>query len=199
MATLRLANNQTLQQARAVQKLDPTVKTRSTGITNFGAVAQSSGQGASTGMPTSLSFVLDNSAGIAVKDYKIGDPDGWLLPLIGITAVDADRTSGIPAAAFNKVIAQAPLTVLAINYRSTSGAVQFSEPFQYIVGDVDSSATKKPVNMAEYQRNTADDPNLLTLEFQNQFSMDWNRAFWVRAGIGQLVTVTLMFGAAGYR
>lgn len=184
---------------RAVQKLDPTVKTRSTGITNFGAVAQSSGQGPSTGMPTSLSFVLDNSGGVATKDYKIGDPDTWVLLAAGLAGVAADSTSGISAAAFANVIGQAPMTVQAINYRATSGAVQFSKPFKYITADVDGSATVKPVNMAEYQRNTADDPNLLTLEFGNQFTLDWNRAFYIQAGIGQLVTVTLMFGAAGYR
>lgn len=194
------ASSQSVVQSRAVSKLDPTVKVRSTGITNFGAVAKAEGQGPSTGMPTSLSLVLDNSAGVAVKLYRIGDPDGWILPAGGFAgAVDADRTNGISAIAFGRAVGQAPMTVQAINYRATSGAVQFSQPFFYITADVDASATKKPVNVSQYQRNTAQDPNLMTLEFDNQFTMDWNRAFVITAGIGQIVTVTLMFGAAGYR
>lgn len=200
LTTMKAAPAQTIQAARAVNKLDPTVKVRNTGITNFGAVARSSGQGPTTGMPTSLSLVLDNSAGAVAKLYKIGDPDGWILGNVGLgAAVQPDRSSGITGLAFANVVSQAPVTVQAINYRSTSGAVQFSELFKYVTGDVDGSATMKPVNMAEYQRNTADDPNLLTLEFDNQFTLDWNRAFVISAGIGQLVTVTLMFGAAGYR
>jgi len=185
---------------RAVQTLDPAVKVRTTGILNFGSVAQSIGQGPGVGMPTSLTLTLDNSAGAVVKSYKIGDPQNWILPAIGIAgAVDADRSSGIPAAAFAATITQAPVTVMAINYRATSGAVQFAMPFRFITADVDGSAASKPVNLAEYQRNTSYDPNLMTLEFQNQFRLDWNRAFFITAGIGQVVSVTLMFGAAGYR
>ncbi len=204
MATIGLTRGtyptQTIEATRAVNKLDPTVKVRATGITNFGAVAQSGGQGPTTGMPTSLTLVLDNSGGATAKLYKIGDPDNWVLPAAGITtAVNADRSSGISGAAFGSVIGQAPMTVQAINYASTSGAVQFSQLFKYVTADVDGSATLKPVNMAEYQRNTADDPNLLTLEFGNQFVLDWNRAFVISAGVGQLVNITLMFGAAGYR
>ncbi len=92
---------QTATQSRAVSKLDPTVKVRSTGITNFGAVAKAEGQGPTTGIPTSLTLVLDNSAGGAAKLYRIGDPDNWILPAAGFPgAVDADRTNGIAAAAF---------------------------------------------------------------------------------------------------
>lgn len=198
--TTKNAAPQTITSARAVSKLDPTIKVRNTPITNFGAVARAEGQGPSTGMPTSLTLVLDNSAGVAAKLYRIGDPDSWILPAAGFTgAVDADRTNGIPALAFGKAMAQAPMTVQAINYRSTSGAVQFAETFMYITADVDGSSTTKPVNVSQYQRNTAQDPNLMTLEFDNQFTLDWNRAFVISAGIGQLVSVTLMFGAAGYR
>lgn len=194
---LTLANQ--VQAARAVQKLDPTVKVRQTGITSFGAVAQSAGQSNGIGMPTSITLTFDNSAGVAAKDYKIGDADNWILATVGKTAVQADRSSGISGAALAKVFAQAPMTVLGLTYTSTSGAVQFSQPFTYITGEVDGTGLTKPVNMAEYQRNTAYDPNMLTLEFQNQFVLDWNTAFYISAGIGQLVNVTLLFGAASYR
>ena len=202
MATISVARTPqpTIEASRAVNKLDPTIKVRATNITNFGAVAQSGGQGPTTGMPTSITLVLDNSAGVASKLYRIGDADNWVAAAGGYTgAAWPDRTSGISAAAFAAAVAQAPMTVQAINYAATSGAVQFPELFKYITGDVDGSATIKPVNMPEYQRNTSNDPNLLTLEFTNQFVLDWNRAFVIRAGIGQLVNVTLMFGAAGYR
>lgn len=189
-----------VEQSRAVKQLDPTTKVRTTGITNFGAVADSAGQSNSLGMPSSITFALDNSAGVAVKGYRIGDPQDWVVAANGFAGtVQPDRSSGISGANFAYAVTQAPMTVIGINYSATSGAVQFSQPFFFCSADVNGSGLKKPMNIAEYQRNTQYNDNLMTLRFENPFRLDWNTGFYILAGIGQLVNVTLMFGAAGYR
>lgn len=200
MATLSSSRTASVMEARAVKTLDPNVKVRTTGITNFGAVADAQGQTMGVGMPNSLSLILDNSGGVAAKAYRIGDPNNWSVATAGFTgAVDPDRSSGIAPAAFAQTTTQAPVSIVGINYSATSGAVQFAEPFFWVQADVDGSALKKPVNIAEYQRNTQYNANLMTLRFDQPFRLDWNTGFYISAGIAQIVTVTLMFGAAGYR
>lgn len=205
MATLSVSNptsptRLSVTEARAVKQLDPAVKVRTTGITNFGAVADSQGQSPNVGMPSSITFTLDNSAGVAGKDYRIGDPDDWVVALAGFAGtVQPDRSSGISGMNFARAVTQAPVSVIGINYSSTSGAVQFGNPFFFVQGEVNGSALKRPMNIAEYQRNTQFNDNLMTLRFEQPFRMDWNTGFFITAGIAQVVNVTLMFGAAAYR
>lgn len=201
MAVIKATNQMvSREQNRAIKQLDPTTKVRSTGITNFGAVADSAGESNSLGMPSSITFTLDNSGGAAVKGYRIGDPNDWVCGAAGfVGTVQPDRSSGISGANFAQAVTQAPMAVIGVNYSSTSGAVQFSSPFFFVSADVNGSALKKPMNIAEYQRNTQFNDNLMTLRFENPFRLDWNTGFYILAGIGQLVNVTLMFGAAGYR
>lgn len=201
MATIKAYTGaRQLEQARAVRQLDPQTKVRTTGITNFGAVADAAGQSNSLGMPSSLTLTLDNSLGGSTKDYRIGDPQDWVVNVNGYPGTNhADRSSGISAANFAAAVTQAPVAVIGINYSATSGAVQFAEPFYFCAADVNGSGMKKPMNIAEYQRNTQYNDNLMTLRFDTPFRLDWNTGFFIRAGIAQVVNVTLMFGAAGYR
>lgn len=202
MPTIRTASGApaTFTEARAVRTLDPSTKVRTTGITNFGAVADAQGQSPNVGMPSSITFTLDNSTGVATKGYRIGDADDWVVALAGFAGTaQPDRSSGISGANFAKAVAQAPLAVIGINYSATSGAVQFGEQFFFVQGEVNGSALKRPMNIAEYQRNTQFNDNLMTLRFDQPFRMDWNTGFYINAGIAQVVNVTLMFGAAGYR
>jgi hypothetical protein len=185
---------------RAAVKLDPTVKTRLQGVTSFGSVATAHGPVSSTSMPSSVTFTLDNSGGAVAKDYKIGDTTGGIAALVGRgTSVVPDSSSGATVAFFQYSLGVAPVTVQAINYSATSGAVQFPQYFAYATGDINGRVNVTPLNTPEYQRNNAFNANLLTLEFPNQFKLDWNDAFFITAGIGQVVSVTLMFGAAAYR
>jgi|GEM_PF-3574610 len=193
---MRQANNAD----RAAVKLDPTVKTRNQGITSFGSVAQGHGPVSATSLPSSVTFTLDNSAGAVTKLYKIGDTTGGLATLVNkAAAVVPDSSSGASVAFFQYSLGVAPVTVQAINYSATSGAVQFPQSFTYVTGDINGRANITPLNTPEYQRNNAFNPNLLTLEFPNQYKLDWNDAFFITAGIGQVVQVTLMIGAASYR
>lgn len=203
MATLAISRNRVGETAaanRAIRQLDPTIKVRRTGITNFGSVARAGGQTTSLGMPSSITFTLDNSLGGTAAGYRIGDDQDWVVELNGYTGTAlADASSGISAKAFGVAVAQAPVAVGGINYSSTSGAVQFGLPFFFCQGEVDGTRSAKPVNIAEYQRNTANNANLMTLEFQDPFVLDWNTGFYILAGIGQVVQVTLMFAAADNR
>lgn len=183
---------------RAASKLDPSVRVRQADIGRFGAVAQAQGP-AGGKMPSSVTFTLNNSAGVTAKAYKIGDYANLIEDILGKAIADADSSSGGSVGGANYSFGVAPVTVKAINYASTSGAVQFPQQFQYASADMNGRLDLIPVNTPEYQRNNAYNPNLLTLEFGDQFVLDWNRAFLITAGIGQTVTVTLMFGAAAYR
>lgn len=185
---------------RAIKQLDPTVKVRNTGITNFGAVAEASGQSNSVGMPSSINFTLDNGSGGTTKAYRIGDPDDWAVAQAGFTGtVQPDRSSGISGAAFAKAVSYAPMAVAGMSYSSTSGAVQFGSPFYFVESEVSGAALKTPINVAEFQRNTAQNDNLITMAFATPFVLDWNTGFYILVQANQVVNITLMFGAAGNR
>ena len=184
---------------RAASKLEqPNVRVRQTDITRFGAVSMAQGASGSK-MPSSVTLTLNNSAGVATKEYKIGDYANLIEDILGRTIADADASSGGSVGGLNYSFGVAPVTVKAMNYSSTSGAVQFPQRLQYAVADVNGMIDVQPINPTEFVRNNAYNPNLLTMEFGDQFTLDWNRAFLITAGIGQTVSVTLMFGAAAYR
>lgn len=81
-------------------------------------------------MPSSSTFTLDNSGGATAKAYRIGDPDDRVVALAGFAgSVQPDRSSGISGLNFARTVTQAPMALIGINYRSTSGAVQWEDPF----------------------------------------------------------------------
>jgi hypothetical protein len=180
-------------------RLAPDIQVNTNGITTFGAVAGARGYSSNARrMPSAVVLTLDNSAGVAKALYKIGDPNGIVASKFSITAAAATSASGLSVAAFTASLNQGPLLVKGINYEATSGLVQFSERFQFGDADLDRGQLIDLV-VPQYIRNTSQNPNLLTLDFDEGFELDWNSGFIVEAGIGQLVKVTLMIGAAAGR
>ena len=186
----------TMQQA---SRLNPAIQVNTNGISSFGSVAQARGYSSNARrIPSAVTLICDNSAGVAAQLYMIGDPNGMVAAKFGITAIPPTSVTGLTPAAFTASLVGGPLLVTGLNYNSTSGAVQFSQRFQFADADLDRGQLIDLV-VPQYVRNTAQDPNLLTLEFGEGFELDWNSGFILSAGIAQRVTITLFVGAAAGR
>lgn len=180
-------------------RLAPEVQVNTNGISAFGSVAQARGYSSNTRrIPSAVTLICDNSAGVAAQLYMIGDPNGMVAAKFGITAIAPTSVTGLTPAAFNASLVGGPLLVRGINYKATSGAVQFDQRFQFADADLDRGQLTDLV-VPQYIRNTANDPNLLTLEFGEGFELDWNSGFILSAGIAQRVSLTLLIGAAAGR
>lgn len=200
MTTSGRSGNRSIERARIQQRLAPTPKVRQTPITNFGSVAQARGYQSSTSrMPSSITFTLDNSAGVAVATYVIGDPNGLVQGALGVTWTQPTTVQGSTVAAVQESFSTMPVLVKGINYASTSGAVQFSQLFAFCEADVNGFFNRSPININEFLRNDAQNPNLQTATFDDPWELDANSGFQIVAGIAQLVTVTLILGGAAGR
>ena len=184
---------------RQATRLAPDIQVSTKGIDSFGAVANTRGYSSnSRRMPSAFTVVLDNLLGVAPALYMVGDPNGIVASKLGGAYLPATSATGITVAALQASLNQAPVLITGINYRSTSGAVQFDERFDFADGDLDRVQTQGLV-VPQYIRNTANDPNLLTLRFDEGFELDWNAGFIISAGIAQRVSLTFMIGAAAGR
>lgn len=187
--------------ARAVESLADTTRVRSTGISSYGSVANAPGFKGNLGLPSSVTVTMDNSGGGAALQYVIGDQMGLIAAnLNGAVAYTQPTSSSTGSvAAMQASFGFAPITVLGIVYNATSGATQFPQRFRYAKSDIDGGILAKPVNTPEFQRPTNFNANQLVLEFANQFVLDEKSAFVLTVAAGQLVSLTLMVGAASYR
>lgn len=172
------------------------------GITSMGNVQDVAG--ASDAMPANLtSFVVNfvNGTGGALN-YVLGDPTGIIRNLINPTTVPGDPTTaggGVIVTGLQQSFGLAPVLVHGINYSATSGATQFPQSLQWCEADVNGNLTRNPIIVAEAQRNTAFNANLLTLRFGNPYRMDWNGCFFITVAAGQTVSWTVFVEAATNR
>ena len=181
-------------------RLDPAIQVNTEGITSFGSVAGSRGFSSnSRRMPSAVVFVLDNSEGEEAELFYVGDGGGIVRGKLGLSeAAPATSTPGNTVAAVYQSFTNAPIMVSGINYEATDGDSQFSERFQFADADLDRGQLQDIV-VPQYIRNTSQNPNLLTLRFDEQFELDWNAGFFINVGAGQRVTLTLMIGSAAGR
>lgn len=180
-------------------RLSPDIQVNTQGISSFGSVAQARGYSSNARrIPSAVTIICDNSGGAAAVLYMIGDPNGMVAAKFGLTAIPPTAVTGLTPAAFTASLVGGPLLVRGMNYNATSGPVQFSQRFQFADADLDRGQLIDLV-VPQYVRNTAQDPNLLTLEFGEGFELDWNSGFILSAGIAQRVTLTLFVGAAAGR
>lgn len=150
---------------------------------------------------TSFVVTFNNSAGVAAKEYILGDPTGGIRRLINPTTPpsDPDTTSFGFVAGLQQSFGFAPVFVHGINYAATSGATQFPSAVQFVTADVNGMLARKPIIISEAQRNTAFNANLLTLRFDDGYKMDWNGALYLSVAAGQTVSWTVFIKAAENR
>lgn len=184
---------------RQAARLAPDIQVNTNGLGAFGSIAPARGYSSNARrMPGAIVVTLDNTAGVAPALFMIGDPNDMVASKFALVAAAPTAVSGVSVAAFTASLVGGPLLVRGINYEATDGLVQFSERFQFGDADLDRGQLIDLV-VPQYVRNTAQNPNLLTLEFGEGFELDWNSGFIISAGIGQLVKCTLMIGAAAGR
>jgi hypothetical protein len=183
---------------RQAERLTPPVQVSTTPISSFGSVADMRGFSSnSRRMPSSLIFTITNGTA-GVLTYVIGDPDGMVAGKLGRTFTQPTSAQGITVAAAQNSLRSAALLITGMNYSTNNGATQFSRTFQFVDADYDR-ANVIDIRPTEAERNTAQNPNLLTLNFKEPFELDWNSAFLIDVPNGGTVTLTLFIGAASNR
>lgn len=182
----------------AAERLAPAVQVRNQGIDSFGSVATARGYSTSTRrMPTSFTVTMDNSAGL-IGTYVVGDGSGMVAGKTGATYRQPTSAQGISVAALQNSFKDAPVMIQGINYNTTTGAPQFAQNFVFAEADFDKYVAND-IFSNEAERNTQYNPNLLTLQFKDQYELDWNSAFLVTVAAGEVVTLTFFLGAAAGR
>jgi len=185
-----------MQQA---SRLSPDIQVNTKPLDSFGSIATSRGYTSNARrMPSAFTAVFDNSGGGAPVMYGLGDPAGMVAAKFGLTLTAPTSITGLSVAAFQASLGYAPILIKGFNYESTDGKVQFSQRFQFADADLDRGQLIDLV-VPQYVRNTANDPNLLTLAFDEGFELDWNAAFIIVAEAGERVVLTGMIGAAAGR
>jgi len=185
--------------ATQATRLAAPIQVRSGALDSFGSVATNRGFSTQTNrMPTSFTVVLDNSAGLVPVVYVIGDPDGMVAGKTGVVYTQPTRAQGTSVAAIRNSLRSAGLMISGINYNTLTGPAQFSQNFQFASADFDQLAISD-IFSNEAERNTAQNPNLLTIQFKEQYELDWNSAFLVTADVAEVVTLTFFIGAAANR
>lgn len=182
---------------RQAERLAPPVQVSTQGITSFGSVADFRGYSSNTRrMPTSFSVTCTNGT-LAPVEYRVGDPDGIVAAKVGRTFTNP--TSGsVTIAALFATLRSASLLIKGVNYNTTDGLVQFNQPFQFADADYDR-LNIIDIYPTEAERNTAQNPNLLTLSFKEPFELDWNSTFLITVAPGETATLTFFIGAASGR
>lgn len=199
MTIRNLTASRAVVDGRQAERLTPPVQVSTTGITSFGSVAETRGYSSnSRRMPSSIILVMDNSAGLTPRTYVVGDPDGMVTGKTGATYTQPTRAQGTSVAAIQNSLRSASLLIKGVNYSCTNGPVQFAENFQFADADYDKLQITD-IFPTEAERNTAQNPNLLTLSFKEPYELDWNSAFLITAAPGELVTLTFFIGAASGR
>lgn len=143
---------------------------------------------------------LDNTDGIAVKTFVIGDPDGMIAHNTGKTLEEPTGGSTSPAA-FKKSCERG-YVIRRINYQTTLSANQFSRPFALVSADVSGNSSSKPMNVAGAKRPNNFNDKLLILDTmpagtKQKLVLDRVRALIIDVGIGENVLLTFEVAAYG--
>lgn len=197
-------NIRTLTASRAVvdkvqaERLAPPVQVSTNPITSFGSVSEARGYSSnSRRMPTSFTVTMTNATAGALE-YVVGDPDGMVAGKTGRTFTQPTAAQSITVAALQNSFRSAAVLIKGINYNTTDGTVQFPQAFRFADADYDR-VSEIDIFSVEAERNTAQNPNLLTLSFKEPFELDWNSAFLLTVAPGESATLTFFIGAASNR
>lgn len=180
------------------ERLAPTIQVRDAGITSFGSVADTSGYSSNARRsPSSITYVMDNTGG-ATRAFIIGDPKGLVAGKTGAAYIQPTGAQGMTVAALQGSYDTMPVLVGGINYNTTTGAAQFAQNFEFAEADINKLWTQN-IFSNEAERNTAQNPNLLTLQFRDAYELDSNSAFIITVLADEVVTLTLFISAAAGR
>ncbi len=142
-----------------------------------------------------ISYTLDNSAGIAIQRYLIGDPTGMIAVLIdtiggGVVNPDLVQGNALFVSPNKNFFFSVGLVYSSINYLTSSDEAQFSQPFKLITVNSAGEISSEGVNMASAQRNSQFNNLLLTLT--GEYMLDVHRGIQVDVLAGEKVTLTFV-------
>jgi hypothetical protein len=142
--------------------------------TNPGGISQVGGVGGSlaatpmsNGIPSTITFFLDNSASASAATYILFDAVGQVAATLGGTLEAPDQVNGglTTNTALKAALVGQPMVVKGFNYAVTTGSsAQFRQSMRYHLGRIDGSLATVPIFVSSAQRNTQQNANLLTIE-----------------------------------
>lgn len=142
-------------------------------------------------VPTTLTYTLNNSAGMTAVNYMIGDA-------IGVIAAGADLTVSNPSLANGLAglvapqkagFQSRPVVIRTINYKTSSDATQFDQVFRAYVGNLAGEVVPKNIYPSAAERNTAENTLLLTL--QGEWALSDLSGLYITVLAGETVSLTL--------
>lgn len=142
-----------------------------------------------------ISYTLDNSAGIAIQRYLIGDPTGMVSVLIdtipgGVANPDLVQGQANYVVPNKNFFYSVGIVYSSINYLTSSDTAQFSQPFKLLTTNSAGELSSESVNMASAQRNSAFNSLLLTLS--GEYMLDVHRGIQVDVLDAEKVTLTMV-------
>lgn len=187
------------QNQRVREMVRPAPMVRQTGITAFGSVQQAAGFNPNVNrLPSSFTALITNATG-GTLTYVVGDPAGMVAAQTGIAFTALTGVGSGTVASLNQSFGFAPVLVMGVNYSATSGATQFPLQFRFISADFNGQFDAQPIILNEAIRNTAQNANLLTVQFPTPYRLDWNGCFALTVATGQSVQATFFVEAADNR
>lgn len=162
--------------------------------TSFGSVVETGGYSNTVADgPSAIVITYANATGAAVN-LGIG-ANTQIAAASSLTITNPATVAGSTWAAFEQMLTSRELLVAGLNINATSGPTQFSNPFKYWVIDGGGGGNFKNIPLFAYQRNTQQDPNLMTTRFDKPYLLKWNRGFVWTVANGQTVQIALLLQA----
>lgn len=185
-----------IQKINLAGELSPKVSLNSGKISANGAVVENQFATPKISAPTSITFTFDNSAGVSAKVYGIGDPEGLVAAVTGVTLNVADSTgSGVAGDVINNML-RSKLAITGFNYEASASAGQLSNNPVILRADLDGTSTQAPIKTDASKRNNQFNDKLLTVKFPAPVILDSFSAIKLSVNAGETVTFTLFIGGS---
>lgn len=161
--------------------------------TSLGSVAQVAPT--SLGVVKTITFTLNNT-GMATVNYIIGDALGLVSEVGGLTVSNPTLTNGSSgqSSIIKSGFQTGRFVITAMNVKASVSASAFNANFRRVAALEDGTFISKPIVFAQYERNTAQDPKLLTLDGLD-IMLSKNEAFVLPVAAGERLDLTVTIGA----
>lgn len=162
-------------------------------ISAVGAVAEGQATPNSMPFPEYISFVLDNSAGTAGKNYILFDAIGAVANYLGVSYSAPDSGSTGHAIVKASINSQ-PIIFKGYQYRVTTGtAAQFSARMEISKASIGGAYVSQRLYPEQGIRNTAQNDKVLTVN--QEFTVDQLTALIINVQAGTAVSIGFWVGA----
>lgn len=141
-------------------------------------------------VPDPITFILDNSGGVAVKKFMVGDPIGIIAEEFGLTVFAPTSGTANPAM-FKEMNKTRTLIIGAISMEAENSTLQFGQKVTQYSADIDGLASKKTFNLNASKSNQTRNEKQMILNTNFLLNTVTGVTFDVMAD--EVVSITLSF------